>query len=327
MRGRLFGFVVAAVTVALTLILPVTSSAAPETGVDIVVTIGGIATTIDAPGCLNYDGHHDWEWGISVQEGFWVSNGWSQPRGGPGEWITLVSNGVGYYHFIEWPALHVCGGSTVDEALAELGKIDPNGVQNRRFIVNPVSATPTATQTRAPSPAITPTATVTRTTVPTSTPTATATVAPGVTSTPTATPTLGTFAHTLVVVKTIKGVSATIDTPGCLNYDPAVDKWVTQVTVLSGVWVSNGQEAVFGCDISAAGTTSVDCDAPWETLWGSGTGIYRLSWAGYHVCGGRSFEEALSELRKIDPGGASNPLRRVYPVRGLPTIYLPVVLK
>ncbi len=129
---------IAVVAAALACLPIVTSSATSESGVNIVVTATGDApVTIDTPGCLNYDGHHDLEWRISVFKGSWVSNGWSQPKGGPGEWITYVSNGVGYYHFVEWPALHVCGGASLDEALAELKKIDEGGYLNRRVLVNP----------------------------------------------------------------------------------------------------------------------------------------------------------------------------------------------
>jgi hypothetical protein len=106
-------------------------SATPQ-NVDITVTTGGVATVIDSPGCLNYNG------GIrnfenSVVSGYWVSNGFDPATG----WVTLVSNGIGNYHLVEWQALHICGGSTVDEALSELGKIDPGGVGNPRRIVNP----------------------------------------------------------------------------------------------------------------------------------------------------------------------------------------------
>ena len=321
MKGKYLGLVIATVAVAMTLILSATSSAAPL-GVDITVSTGGSTAVISDPGCLNYDGGVR-SFDLVVRTGAWVSNGFDPHTA---SWVTLVSNGVGNYRLVDLRALHVCGGTDVNEALAELRKIDEGGYNNPRIVVNPISvatATPTVTQTRTPNP----TATATRTVSPTATPTATATATaePGAIITPT--PTLGVFSHTLVVVKTSKGVVGTTDSPGCLNYDPEVDKWVTQVTVLSGVWVSNGQETVFGCDAVAASADGIDCEAPWETLWGAEKGFYALSFAAQHVCGGRTFEEALSELRKIDPGGAQNPLRRIYPVRGLPTVYLPVIRK
>ena len=322
MKGFSFVMIIAVVATALVLSLSATSFAAPESGVDIVVTTGGTVVTIATPGCLNYDGGVR-SFDLVVRTGAWVSNGWDPNKG----WITYVSNGVGNYIVTEWRALHICGGSNTEEALIELGKIDSGGVTNPRVVMNPISvatATPTATQTRTPAPTATPTATQTRTPNPTATPTSTATVVPGITSTPTKTPAAGTFSHTLVVVSTIEGVRATIDTPGCLNYNPAVDKWITQVTVIAGVWVSNGQEAAFACQ---AGADEVDCEAPWETIWGADKGFYALSFEAQHVCAGRSFEEALNELQKIDPNGAQNPLRRVYPVRGLPTVYLPIIRK
>ena len=313
MRSLVTVVAIAVVATALALSVSATSLAAPESGVDIVVTTGGVAVTIATPGCLNYDGGVR-SFDLIVRAGAWVSNGFDPSAG----WITLVSNGLGDYRFSSWRGLHVCGGTSVSEALAELRKIDEGGYNNPRVVVNPISvstATPTATQTHTPNPTATATRTssptVTQTPVATGTPTATATTVPGATSTPTVTPVASNSTHIIV---TRNGIAESIDSPGCLNYDGTNRDF--RVVSFNGTWVSNGFSQPLGMP------------GYWLNKYGQEHAVYSLfAWSGYHVCAGRDLSEALAELGKVDPNALNNPLY-AYPFeRLLGRLFLPLTLK
>lgn len=297
MRGKLFGLIIAA---ALILVVGFSSAtiAAPQSGVDIVVTTGGTTVTISNPGCLNYDGGVR-NFNIVVKAGFWVSNGFDPSTG----WVTMVSNGIGNYHLAEWRALHICGGSTADGALTELGKVDPNGLRNPRVIVNPAPPVSTATST------------ATRTAIPMLTATATRVASPTATATSRViTMTPMPVGRMNVVVTRNNGIIEAITDPGCLNYDGMERDF--RVVAFNGAWVSNG----FSQPINGPGY--------WLNKYGQERAIYTLlAWSGYHVCAGRDLDEALTELGKVDPNALSNTLY-AYPFEHLLfRAILPVVLK
>jgi hypothetical protein len=128
---------------------------------------------------------------------------------------------------------------------------------------------------------------------------------------PTATPVPST--HVLIVVMTAGG-AATLTDPGCLNYDGLVQDFT--IAAFSGTWVSNG----FFQPTEGSGY--------WVNLYGQERAVYRLSsWGGYHVCAGRSLEEAVSELAGIDPGAAGNPVQPVPFERLIFRLDLPFVQK
>lgn len=225
---------------------------------------------------------------IIVKAGAWVSNGFDPSIG----WITLVSSGgEGNYRLTAWQAQHICVGSTVEEAYSALAKWDPGAVNNPRVYVTP-----------APTP--TPTATATATTTP----------LPTATAKPSATPTPGTFSSVRLHIATSKGIQKSLELPACLSFNPDVEGTVSEIKDYSGVWASNGREGA---------------DGKWETIWGANPGVYvSTAWAGFNVCGGRTYQEAMTLLATADPGAAGNIPRRVLPVAPLfLKCYLPQVLR
>jgi hypothetical protein len=52
-------------------------------------------------------------------------------------WSTLTSSGLGIYSLGFWGAFHICLGTDLAAALAELAKIDPGGAANPQRQVVP----------------------------------------------------------------------------------------------------------------------------------------------------------------------------------------------
>lgn len=267
-----------------------TSVAAPNEGVDITIVWGDMpAVTITDPGCVNLTGSPE-DLMVGVRSGYWVSNG----QAATGEWIIYVSNGAGEYRLDSWPAWHVCGGETPQQALEELWTIDPGSLKNRQVLINPgIQATPT----------------------PTATPTLAATPTPTRTPTPVATATPLPDSGVLVAVEE-SGKVTWITDPGCINFPAPAHP---QITLFQGYWYGNG---VYHTLCAA----STDCGGDvWENVRGPWSGVYDPEpWRFLHICGGRTYEEARDALFSVDPNAANNPQVGDGPIRELDRLFTPL---